>query len=226
MDGYDADELTSYTSLSVLAVCALVVALLSTLALMVPLLVVLPLAGILMALLALGRIKAAEGALSGRSLALVAMFLSVALAVASPVRFFVRDAVYKGQADQFARQWLALLAAGEDLTALNHLTNDAVYGLSHTEDAPGPTKSPEPKVIAARLKESPLAVALKSLSEDELRETVTQAIHCEVLAASPQVGIEYLAGQEHPVQFSVTTLRHNLPGKGATWQISSWSLLD
>jgi hypothetical protein len=226
MDSYDTDELTTYTSLSVLAVCAFVVGLLSTLALLVPLLVVLPLAGILLALLALGRIKAAGGTLSGRSLALAALVLCVACAAASPVRIYVRDALYKSQADEAARRWLALLAEGDTLTALNFLTNDAVYGLSRNEEVDGPKKPPEPEILATKLKEEKLVVALQSLSQDDLSETVTQGVHCDAQTASPQVAVEYLAGKEKPIHFSVSTLRRQLPGQRAAWQVSSWSLLD
>src|SRR4051794_40807962 len=87
----DTDEAIQYRSVSALALVSLVFGLLSPLSFGMPLLIVIPLFGIGVSIVALRRIAASEGALTGSWAAIVGLFLCIAFALAP----FSRDAVVR-----------------------------------------------------------------------------------------------------------------------------------
>ncbi len=108
--GSVSDELSPYQAVSVLAVAALVVGAASAAAFIaIPLLIV-PLVGILLSGLALRHVERSGGALTGRSLAMAGLGLSVCFGVAGIVAHWSSQRLVAGQAQQAAGQWFKALA--------------------------------------------------------------------------------------------------------------------
>jgi len=128
--GYSADELGPYRSVSSLAVAALVLGLLSSLSMFSPLLMVFPLAAIGVAGLALLKIDAAEGNLSGARLARWGLAMAVVFSSASIARAKVSRYLYQRQIDVVVQPWLTKLARGRHEDALGALSSDAIKKLS------------------------------------------------------------------------------------------------
>jgi hypothetical protein len=131
----ESEQLLQYRSISSLAVVALLFGLASPLALVNPLLLAVPLAAVILALFALRQIAANEEVLSGRNLALVAVFLGVTFLFFTPVRLATRYEILKGHARELAEAFLDLLQKGQlyeahQLAQLKYVT-------------PGPDSPPE-----------------------------------------------------------------------------------
>jgi hypothetical protein len=108
----EPEEVTAYRSLSVLALISLVFGLASALSFGMPLLLGIPLFGIAISLLALHRIAASDGTLTGSWMAVVGLFLCIAFLIAPFSRDYVLRAVRVHEAQSIARTWLETLLAG------------------------------------------------------------------------------------------------------------------
>jgi hypothetical protein len=222
MDSYEADELGRYTSLSALAVVALLVGLLSPVAILVPSFVVVPIAGILLGLFALLRINASSGALSGTKLIYCALALCVLSAVAGPVRIKVRDAAYVNQADQMARLWLAAAIGDNPKDAVEMLSGNALMGITGPPPDEGPPPKLEPEILAAKLSQDHLVSELKVDAEQGKMGYVTKAAVCDASGATPRVAISYeTAGSDHAHELNMVLVRSVTMPK---WFIDSWKL--
>ena len=226
MDVYDADELGRYRSLSSLAVCALVLSLFSMMSLLVPLLAIIPLAGIAVALLALKRIAATENTLSGTGVARFALFLSLACLVAVPMRLYVRDTLYKTQADQFARHWLELLGTGKGVEALNQLSNDAMTRFARSDNPDAPPSRIEPEVAAAQLLQDPLVTKFSKLATQRPPSLETLSADCSSNNGIPRVILTYRLGDSDQVPLVVSAMRVDRADQVSRWLIDSWKLPD
>jgi hypothetical protein len=109
----DVESLGGYRTLSALALVALVVGLASPLCFAAPLALAIPLVGIGLGLIALRRIDRSEGMLAGRGAALVGLALSVASLLGVLTHGQVVRALMVRQAEEFGRNWLAVLQSGE-----------------------------------------------------------------------------------------------------------------
>jgi hypothetical protein len=113
----EAETVGSYRSPSALAVASLLVGLCSPVYVLGSLLVVVPLVGIALALLALRRIADSDGALFGRSLAVVGLVLSITSAAAVVSYSMVTRQLRSAQAVDVGKEWISLVLAGDTVSA-------------------------------------------------------------------------------------------------------------
>jgi hypothetical protein len=107
------EDESTYRSLSVLAVIALVLGLLGPLALLAPLLLAVPFFGLAAAVIALRQISGSEGALTGRAVALGGLALSIASIATVYTRSELSEALLSRQARNVGTEWFARLQAGD-----------------------------------------------------------------------------------------------------------------
>ena len=189
----DDDQVAEYRTVSVLAIISLLVGLASPLCLMSRLFLVIPLLGAVVSILALRRIAASGGSLTGRWAASAGLVLCVACGAAT----FSRDAVTRylrtAQAEEFGRSWLRLVSAGETEQAFR-LTVEGARPPTPPDPAAPPTTT------------SPLEEFLKS----ELIKKIS--------AAGPNSDIKLVGTQEYnaysPRHFLVSQ-RFSIPHPGA-----------
>ena len=105
-------EAEDYRTISRTAVCALVLGLLSPLALVHPLWCSIPWAGMLVAWQALRRINQPNSMVSGRTVALIGLLLTVLFGSWAPARHLTERKLLARQAQQFAQTWLDLVRNG------------------------------------------------------------------------------------------------------------------
>lgn len=222
MESYEADELGRYTSLSSLAVFALLLGLASPVALFAPLLAVVPFVGILCALFALTRINSSAGGLSGKKLAYWGLALSVLCVVAAPLRIQMRDTLYGRQADSAARQWLELVSKNQTETALNRLSGNAVSGISGPPPAEGPPPVLPPEIMAVKLSQDTLVSKLQEEAKHGDLEFATRAVACDIAGPIPRAVIAYQTVKpDDSLSLNMVLL---LSTAQKTWLIDSWKL--
>jgi hypothetical protein len=115
-DGHES-ELEQYRSISVTAIVAAVLGLLSPLAMLHPVLWSIPLAGIAVALTAFRQLKTDGDQLTGRKAALLGLALCLIFGAASTARYFGRGYFVRREAHQLAMEWLGYLQANDRLKA-------------------------------------------------------------------------------------------------------------
>jgi hypothetical protein len=120
-----SEDLADYRALSIPAVVSLVLGLAAPLGLFAPLLLGVAFLGAMVALVALRRIAASDGMMTGRGVALVGLALCVASAGAVVSRAVLTKHLLARQANQLATQWFELLQAGSPEQAFE-LTVDSV----------------------------------------------------------------------------------------------------
>lgn len=103
------ESLPQYRSISLWAILAIVLALASGLAVVITMFVAVALAAVLVAVIALAKIAANSETLSGRRLALAALFLAVFFAIFAPARLWMRAQLLQQRAQQLAEAFLDLL---------------------------------------------------------------------------------------------------------------------
>lgn len=109
----DDASISHYRSVSWAAILAMLLALASALAIANPLFLVLPLAALAASLYALRQIAANSELLTGRSLAIAALFLSIFFLVFAPARLWMRSRVVQEKGQELADAFLDLLQAGK-----------------------------------------------------------------------------------------------------------------
>jgi len=102
-------ELASYRPLSVLAMVALGLGLLSVTALPYPVLLTIPVSGVVVAVLAMWRIDRAEQPMLGRRLAVAGLWLSVVYLIAAPTSWLTREYWLTTRAKHLAEEFLDLV---------------------------------------------------------------------------------------------------------------------
>jgi len=135
-----ADDEVGFRTISVLSIVSLVLGLASPLAMIAPLLLVLPITGAVLALLAIRRIAVSDGALIGRTAAVIGLVLSVAWASAPLARAAVAKEMLSRQARDVALDWFHLLQQGDAKQAFD-LTL-ASRQASAPANRPGPDGAP------------------------------------------------------------------------------------
>ena len=108
-----AGDDAAYRTVSILSIVSLVLGLAAPLALIAPLLFAIPIAGAAVALLALRRIAASDGALVGRTAAVIGLTLSIASISAAFTRTALTQEILSRQARAAALEWIALLQTGD-----------------------------------------------------------------------------------------------------------------
>jgi hypothetical protein len=227
-----ANEAPEYQSLSSLATLALVMSLLSPLALATPLMLVAPAAAIGVALLALAKIRASDGALTGVKVAQCGLAIAVACGVAAFVRDPVRNMLMRRQTADVARVWLTQLAEDKLIDARALLSAQAVQSLG---PAPGnPSDEPPPlEVIEAavleRLGDDPMTQALSALqrplSVNEESSTAQPPVFDGGRTLVTGDFIVKPAGDGAPVRVNITFVRAAYyESQGLPWRVERWSL--
>jgi hypothetical protein len=108
----DFEEAPEYSSLSALAVISLLFGLAAPLCLVSKFFLIIPLVGAGLSLLALVRIAGSGGNLAGRGVAVAALVLCIVFGVAEVSRSAITRYLRTSEAEKVARDWLAVLVAG------------------------------------------------------------------------------------------------------------------
>jgi hypothetical protein len=135
------DPLPQYRSVSWTAILAILLGLLSAVALFNPLLVAVAVAGTGLSLFALRQIAARPDVLSGRGLALAALFLSVFFMIFAPTRLGIRSRVLQQRGRELADTFLSLLKEGRTYDA-HQLSN-----LKHRSSSQPPDLTVDPNKL-------------------------------------------------------------------------------
>lgn len=215
-----------YSQLAPLAVIALLLGMASVLALIGPLFFLVPAAAVGVALLALGKIRQSDGALSGAALARVGLALATICLVASLVRGEVRDRMLQEQAGATAERWLQLMTAGDVVDARALLTGDAAGGLvprSNPGEDPRPPEELE-RVALERLEQDPLVrdfagvdkpkIEVESLSEP-LFDSGRTIVGATLFLADPA------SGDHRHVQLELSRNKF-YESEGEPWRVNQW----
>jgi hypothetical protein len=162
----DGDEGTSYRTLSILALASLLLGLAAPLCLAAPLLMVIPVCGAVLGIAAVLRIDASDGAMVGRTAALVGLGLSVASICAAYTRTSLTQTMLSAQARSAGEQFVQLLHAG-DVDKAFELT------LAHAQGPPpkppqekgGPPAEPPPDPFET-FRTNPVVISLTKLGPE------------------------------------------------------------
>lgn len=215
-----------YSQLAPLAVIALVLGMASLLALIGPLFFLVPAAAIGVALLALGKIRQSDGALSGAGIARIGLALATICLVASLVRGEVRNRMLKEQAGATAERWLRLMTAGDVPRARALMTGDAFGALVPRSNPGAEPRPPEEleRIALERLGQDPLVrdfagvdepqIAVESLSEP-MFDSGRTIVGATFFLADPDSG-------EHrhvPMQMSRNKYYE---AEGEPWRVDRW----
>jgi hypothetical protein len=151
-----------YSQVSPAAIVALLFGLASPLAFVGPVFFVFPAVAVGVALIALGKIRASGGALTGETLARAAIALGVGCIAASLARTSVRDTLMQRQAAAAAREWLELLADGRLSEAGEMLTSDGAHMFipSPGPGGPGVTADEAEELVTSGLRSNALTKAV------------------------------------------------------------------
>lgn len=233
--GGDVDPTTApeYQSLSPLAALALILGLLSPAALAAPLLLVIPAAAIGVGVLALAKIRASDGALTGVGVARWGIAVAVACALAPLVRDPLRNALMERQTTEVARQWLTMLAEGrvEDCRAL--LSGQAIGSLAPHADKPG-AEPPAPEVVETIVLDKLRSDALsRRLAEFQTPLTVdtdptndATPVFDGARTMATGVFVVRPAGDGDSCRVQLNFIRAEFyENEGRPWRIERWTLL-
>jgi hypothetical protein len=185
--------------ISALAIVSLLLGLASPLSLAAPLLWAIPLVGMVLAIMTIRRVASSDGALVGRSAAVVGLALCVGSLAAAASRSIVTEQVLSRQAREFATEWLGILQSGDAQTAFGYTV----------ASMRGPAPPPPPGTPAeAEPKHDPLAEFL----EHPLVRYMTSVGKEAEVRFDHQVGngADTIGEARLREDFSVT------PGKGST----------
>ena len=231
---YSADELLQYRSLSTLSVVALVLGLLSPLVFVSPLLMIFPFAAAGAACLALSKIHAADGNLSGARLARCGLALAVIFGVGSAARAKIGELLYQRQTDAVVEPWLNLLCGGRYDDALDLMSPEAVAKLRAETSALGDVKFFERRLTARELAKDATASALRQLMTSEKMPevivTTFDQVDLQVAATSKakQADCIYAATNNRGASLRVGIKLIWISGSdlAPSWRIDKWQLVD
>lgn len=219
----DVEGLTDYRTLSVSAIVSLVIGLLSLLAFTAPLARVIPVIGIVAALVALRRIAVSNGNLAGSGAAKAGLALSIASLLAVLSYNQVMKQLQVRRAEEFGRQWLQAVQAGDTRRAFRLTMKGAEPDLP--ADQPGaPPKNPYDEFL-----ENPL---IRRLVESGASGRIDlQGTYAYEHPSQGQfwIGQRFLATSSKgaPFQADLRLQLGRLPGEGQPrWLVLSHQLVD
>lgn len=230
----DVESLGNYRTLSVLALVSLVIGLASPLAFSAPLALAIPIVGIGIALVALRRISVSDGVLAGRWAALAGFALCVVSLLAVFSYHQVLEHLRVREAQEFGKQWLATLQAGDTKRAFR-LTSEGAQP-AHPPNEPGmpePAKSPYEQFV-----ENPLIGQLTQSTaggQIQIENTFSydpgQTGWCWVgqrYAVGPPPAKSNGSGRpQSPFRVDLKLQRGRLPGEGGSrWLVVSYQNAD
>ena len=161
---YSADELGQYRSLSTLSVVALLLGLLSPLVLVSPLLMFFPLAAAAAAGLALLKIRAADGNLSGKILARWGLALAIVFGVGAIARAKIGEFLYRQQISAVVEPWLTRLTEDRYDEALNLMSPEAIAKLRRETSLLGGVSFFERRLTAEQLAKEAFVQSLGTMA--------------------------------------------------------------
>lgn len=219
----DAND-AKYSQLAPMAIVALVLGMASVLALIGPLFFLVPIAAIGLALLALGKIRNSDGALSGARLAHAAIALATICFVATIVRTEVRDRMLKQQASATADRWVAMMTEGRIAEAMELLSGDA---LSTLVPRPAPNTPPMSAEEMQRIARE--AMELDPLVRDYVggdAEITVESVSEPISDANRTIaGVNFMVadakGSHRHVQVQLARSRY-YETSGEPWRIDRW----
>lgn len=226
----EPSELTAddakYSQVSGAAIIALLLGLASLLAFVGPLFFVFPVAAVGVALVALANIRKSDGALTGATLARVAVALALGCVAASLVRGSVRDTLMQRQAVDAAKQWLEALAAGRIPEARSLLTGEAqtkfvpvAVGTGHQQVSPEERE----QLIVNGLRNDVLTRALSGQKDPGVLESVSPPMFDGGRAiVAMRFGVkDSRAGGHRHVDLQVVRARV-YEREGRPWRVDRW----
>lgn len=113
----DLPELAGYRTVNVAAVASLLLGLAAFLVWVSPVLGLIAIAGVVVSVLALRQFAAEPERYAGRPLAVAGLCLSMLFLGAGAARSYVRQSTFFALSEQFARNWIQLVEAGQILEA-------------------------------------------------------------------------------------------------------------
>lgn len=220
---YSADELGQYQSLSTSAVVAVVLGLLSSMAFFTPLLLVMPLIAAAVALWAVVRIKRSEGGLLGARLAYCGLALAIVFGVSAVARVQVRILLLRNEASKTAELWMAKLAEGEAIEAMELMTSSAVSNLHSPDETLTMAPIFPEAVINAQFLHDPLVKALREGSE---KTRVLREARVAHEISQPRVVFIYDTGdpQAEVASFTLSMLKTKGLHSPSIWLIDGWQV--
>jgi hypothetical protein len=215
------DEEPTYRSISVMALVSLLLGITAPLCIMAPLLFALPIAGVALALLALRNIATSDGALIGRTAALIGLALSVASVCMTVTRAKVSEEMFSRQARAAAIEWITLLQAGK--------TDEAFEMSTAKRKGPPPPspvniESPQPvRKPIDEFRETPVVHFLVQHAKDADVRYVGDAGFDPGIRGAAMIGQEYdVAASQEPGGQSPTRIQLGLErvrgAAGTPWQ--------
>jgi hypothetical protein len=215
-----------YSQVSPAAVVALLLGLASPLAFIGPLFYLAPAAAVGLALLALSGIRRSDGALTGQTLARLAIALALGCLSAAMVRQSVRDSLMQGQAVDVAKRYLKLLADERISDALMLLTPESggKYLQSSVKMGESPMSQEDiTKLIADGLSSDVVSRAVKGQDDPGVLETVAAPIFNGARTiVFVEMGVQdSAAGGHRHVQFQLARTAA-FEREGEPWRIESW----
>ncbi|QDT75292.1 hypothetical protein [Lacipirellula limnantheis] len=219
-----------YSQLAPLAVIALLLGIASVAALIGPLLFLIPAAAIGAALIALGKIRESDGALSGAGLARTGLALAVGCLVAALVRGEVRDRLLKDQAGAAAERWLELMTSGEIDDSRALLTGDAAGQLvprGEPGTAPRPVEELE-RIARERLEQDPLVRDFASVEDPQIEvETVSEPVFDagRTIISAKLFLADQATGSHRHVQMHMSRNKF-YESEGEPWRVDRWEASD
>jgi hypothetical protein len=227
-------EAPDFQSLSPLAALSLILGLSSAAALSSPLLLVIPAAAAGLAVLALAKIGASDGALTGARLARWGLAIALACAAATLVRDPVRNRLMQRQAADAARRWFTLIAEGRLGESRALLAPQALASLGPAKGEPG-SPPPAPEAVES--------VTLENLRRDKLVQKLSG--WKTPLTATIEAGTAQSPVFDGPRTMSAATFRvapadgedscrvqmnfaraPYFENEGEPWRIERWTVLE
>ncbi len=215
-----------YSQFTPTAVVSLLLGMASLLALIEPLFFIVPAAAIGLALLALGKIRQSDGALTGAGLAHAGLALATICLVAALVRSEVRDRMLREQAGAAAQRWLQLMTGGNVEVARVLLTAEAAGGLV---PRPAPGAPPRPneeleRIATERLEQDPLVRGFAGVKAPQIEVEALSGpvfdggrtiVGTTLLLADP-------ASNEHRHVELQMSRRKQYEAEGEPWRVDHW----
>lgn len=226
---HNADEIGQYQSLSTTAVLALLLGLASPLLFASPIFSVVPICGIAVACLALMKIIAAEGALTGRSLAKAGLALSVAFLLAPMAHSYVRDVAAVGSAERAARNWLLATGSKDWNEAASWMTPEKIYNMiprSPSPDAPPPKFDRSIAMHEFSHDEVAQAIGALQIGDESDMQFHAHEFNWEARLTEIACTVTLGSGESDLVDCWVLLERNLAPEGQTVWLVKNWKLLS
>lgn len=230
---FSADELGQYKSLSLWAVFALILGLLSLLVFVSPMLMIFPLATLGAASLALLKISNSEENLTGKNLARVGLALAVVATTAAYAKTRTAQYLYDGQIESVVRPWLEAAAASDFKQLRKPLTLATLAKLESEGEKEELIPAFAKDNLEIALEEDEVFKAIQKLTTPERFPEVVEydfaMTECDVVGSAnpPQAGCIYEAtnSRDDSLRLLFKLYKTSKGNQPESWLIHEWSIL-